>query len=117
MKADHPKVSMEKICGMFGVTRQAYYWSNNNTQETAFNEEVVLMLVQDIRNKMPKIGGKKLYNMIYADLKQENIKLGRDIFFDLLRANGLLNKKKRVRVKTTFSSHGFRKIQKPAKGI
>ena len=111
MKADHPKVSMDKICGMFGLTRQAYYWTNNNTQQKEFNEEVVLMLVQEIRHKMPKIGGKKLYNMIYPDLKRENIKMGRDKFFDLLRTNGLLNKRKRVKVKTTFSGHGFRKYK------
>ena len=35
--------------------------------------------------------------------------MGRDAFFELLRDNGLLVRRKRYRVRTTFSSHRFRK--------
>jgi len=35
--------------------------------------------------------------------------MGRDAFFELLRDNGLLIRRKRYRVRTTFSSHRFRK--------
>jgi len=37
--------------------------------------------------------------------------MGRDAFFELLRANGLLVRRKRYRARTTFSCHRFRKYQ------
>ncbi len=116
IKATFPKVGMDKICGMFGKTRQAYYWKNEFVEKRIYKEEAVLMMVQSIRKKMPRIGGRKLYNMIYPNLKMEDIKLGRDKFFDLLRANGLLNKQRKNRIKTTFSGHWFRKYKNLIKG-
>lgn len=43
--------------------------------------------------------------------------MGRDAFFELLRANGLLVRRKRCRARTTFSSHRFRKYQNLVKNL
>lgn len=56
---------------------------------------------------MPKTGTRKLMEHIEKDLIQNNIKMGRDALFDLLRSYGLLVKKtKRFHI-TTDSKHFF----------
>jgi hypothetical protein len=57
---------------------------------------------------MPKTGTRKLIQHIENDLIKNNIKMGRDAFFDLLRSYGLLVKKtKRFHI-TTDSKHFFK---------
>ena len=46
-------------------------------------------MVQDIRRQMPRLGGKKLYNLLEDDLREVG-SIGRDKFFDILRDNDLL---------------------------
>jgi transposase InsO family protein len=56
---------------------------------------------------MPKTGVRKLIEHIQKDLIKNNIKMGRDALFDLLRSYGLLVKKtKRFHI-TTDSKHFF----------
>jgi len=69
---------------------------------------MIIQLVQSHRRKMPKIGGKKLYRMIFPDLARMKIKLGRDKFFRLLGRNGLLIHRKKRYARTTNSSHRFK---------
>ncbi|SHF38292.1 Transposase InsO and inactivated derivatives [Chryseobacterium sp. OV279] len=57
--------------------------------------------------KMPKLGGKKLYFLLKEPLRSFNI--GRDKFFDILRADHLLILPKRSYHITTNSHHRFRK--------
>lgn len=58
---------------------------------------------------MPRIGGRKLYWLIKPKLIAQGIKIGRDGFFDYLRAHRLLVKPRRSYTKTTFSKHWMRK--------
>lgn len=58
---------------------------------------------------MPKTGGKKLYKHIKEDLIKNDIKMGRDALFDLLRSYGLLIKKTKRYHITTDSNHFFYK--------
>lgn len=67
----------------------------------------VISLVQEIRNKMPRLGGKKLYHKLKLELKKLGV--GRDKLFDILRANKLLIRPKRQYHITTNSHHRFRK--------
>lgn len=69
--------------------------------------EKVVNLVNEIRVKMPRLGGKKLYHLLKIPLK--SLKIGRDKFFDILRANRLLIKPKRQYHVTTDSQHWFKK--------
>jgi hypothetical protein len=56
---------------------------------------------------MPKTGTRKLIQHIENDLIKNNIKMGRDALFDLLRSYGMLVKKtKRFHI-TTDSKHFF----------
>lgn len=65
--------------------------------------------VQEYRMRMPRIGGRKLYWLIKPKLMAQGIKIGRDMFFDYLRAHRLLVQPKRSYTKTTFSKHWMRK--------
>lgn len=67
----------------------------------------VIEMVQDVRKQMPKIGTRKLYHLLEAELKE--IGIGRDLLFRVLRANHMLIKAKRQYHITTNSHHRFRK--------
>lgn len=58
---------------------------------------------------MPRIGVRKLYHLLQDKLRL--LKIGRDKFFDILRANHLLIQPKRSYHVTTNSHHRFRKHQ------
>lgn len=69
----------------------------------------MILLVKDIRAIMPRVGTRKLYHLL-AD-KLQLMKIGRDKFFDILRANHLLIQPRRSYHVTTNSHHRFRKHQ------
>lgn len=70
-----------------------------------------------IRCTMPRIGTRKLYFLIKQDLNDLNIKLGRDVLFNFLRAEHLLIKPKRSYIKTTNSKHWMKKYPNLIKDI
>jgi putative transposase len=64
-------------------------------------------MIAQIRQSMPRIGTRKLYYLLMAKLQP--MKIGRDKFFEILRANHLLIRPKRSYHITTDSHHRFRK--------
>ena len=92
---------------MFGWNRQVYYRSTKRSKASRKKAEQVIELVENIRIKMPKLGGRKLYFLLSEPLKE--LKIGRDKFFNILRANHLLIIPKRSYHVTTNSHHRFRK--------
>lgn len=94
-------------CHLFGINRQVYYRSIRRKVLKQSKAEQVVRLVNDQRQIMPRIGGKKLYFILESDLKA--LKIGRDKFFNILRANHLLIQAKRSYHITTNSHHRFRK--------
>ncbi len=76
-----------------------------------FREEVVIEAVQRIRRFQPRIGGKKLYKLLQAELSGSEFGLGRDKFFDLLGRYGLLVKRRKKYVTTTQSWHFYHKYK------
>jgi len=84
-----------------------YYRSINNRRKSLTKAEKVITLVKEIRTRMPRLGARKLYNMLYNQL--DKIKVGRDKFFKILSANHLLVKPTRSYRKTTNTHHRFKK--------
>lgn len=72
---------------------------------------MVIRLVQKVRRYQPRIGGKKLYKLLKADLSEMDVRVGRDRFFELLGKNDLLVKRKKKYVKTTESWHYYHKYK------
>lgn len=61
-----------------------------------------------VREHQKRIGGRKLLGII-TPLMPEEENIGRDAFFDLLRRNGMLVRKRRTRAFTTNSFHWLHK--------
>jgi len=99
---------MDTLCGLFGKSRQAYYQKIKYNYKESLKTEILIQMVLKQRKLMPKIGGRKLLDIIQPQLPSE-LYLGRDAFFDFLRNNDLLVRNKRYRPKTTLSSHWLRK--------
>ena len=98
---------------MFGKTRQAYYKLLNHEVETFTQETIVLEMVKKERKKAKtkRWGGRKIYSIIKEDLEKQNIKMGRDKLFDLLRSEGMLVKPRKRHFFTTQSHHWLHKYE------
>lgn len=93
---------------MVDISRQAYYKNRKKEAERSLEEGVIVELVNNIRHKLPRLGGRKLYYILKEDLSKLPSNLGRDKFFDLLRRNELLIHPIKQYVVTTNSHHRFR---------
>lgn len=94
---------------MFGISKQAYYKRIKSQNIKELKNIQILKIVQNIRKIHPRAGPRKLIEYIKEDLVENNIKIGRDALFTLLRNNGLLVRKtKRFHI-TTDSKHFFYK--------
>jgi putative transposase len=102
---------------LFGKTRQSFYAHHWRAEETTLEHAIVLELVQEIRNKMPRIGTPKLAFMLKESFVQHGIKMGRAGLNDLLSEHGMLVRKKRRKPKTTDSNHWYRRYQNLIKNI
>ncbi len=117
MKELYPSIGIERLCRLFGKTRQAFYdhsWRQGNDQ---LQEALVVDLVKNIRLSLPKVGGLKLLFLLQDDFNAHNISIGRDSFFTLLKKYGLLVKRKRRYAITTDSNHLFKKWNDLVKGL
>lgn len=96
--------SVEALCWAHGISRQAYYQQRRRDQVRQEQEAQLLQRVDEIRAALPRLGTRKLYHLL-----QEELSIGRDKFFDLLRRNGrLVQPRKRRWPRTTDAGHGFR---------
>ena len=96
-------------CTLFGIDRQVYYRKIKRRIIKQDKAQLVVNMVLEIRTLMPRIGTKKLYYLLGNDLK--TLKIGRDKFIAILRANHLLILPKRSYHITTNSHHRFRRYK------
>jgi putative transposase len=109
MKEYYPSVGLKRLCGLFGKTRQAFYDHAQRNDSALFEDALVIDFVKSYRMVLPKVGAVKLLHMLKDEFTAHKITMGRDRFFDLLRNNGLLIKRKRCYARTTDSNHPYRK--------
>lgn len=99
MKLLYPSMSIATLCQLFGKTRQAFYKARRFAEKQELLHGQILTYIRAERKYQPKVGVIKLRQML---LVNEQIKIGRDALYNLLRANNLLIKKrKKYRPKTT----------------
>jgi len=108
--------SIREICRLFGKSRQAFYQLEKRRIRGHIGDEILLMYVRAIRARQPRMGTRKLYALLKAVIRENGIKMGRDKFFAVLQAHGLLVKPRRKRIKTTDSKHVYRKYPNIIKG-
>jgi transposase InsO family protein len=98
------------LCSLFGYSRQAYYQQVKAQEQQALQEDLLLQEVLRIRQTQKRIGARRLPVMLTSFMAEHGIGIGRDAFFELLRGQGLLvRKRKRSKPRTTFSGHWLRK--------
>ena len=109
MKSNFPHIGLAKLCGWFGVTRQAYYQNGWKGAEISIEEDTILKEVLKIRKNHKRMGTRKLHDKLHLFMLEHQIKMGRDALFDLLSSNYLLVRKRKRRIQTTQSFHWLRK--------
>jgi len=109
MKSNFPHIGLAKLCGWFGVTRQAYYQNGWKGAEISIEEDIILKEVLKIRKNHRRMGTRKLHDKLHLFMLEHQIKMGRDALFDLLSSNYLLVRKRKRRIQTTQSFHWLRK--------
>lgn len=109
MKSNFSHIGLARLCGWFGLTRQAYYQNGWKGIDVSIEEELLLKEVQSIRQNHKRMGTRKLYEKLSSFMLEHQIKMGRDGLFDLLSAHHLLVRKRKRRIQTTQSFHWLRK--------
>lgn len=97
------------LCELLGISRWGYYKHDEKEDEESILITSVVLYCNYIRapDNLPKSGCRELLDLCkqYFGLK---FTFGRDRFYDVLRANGLMLRRKRYRPKTTDSNHNNR---------
>ena len=109
MKNNFSHIGLAKLCGWFGITRQAYYFDNWKEMDRGIEEEIILKEVFRIRKDHQRMGTRKLFTMLAPAMMEHQVKMGRDKLFDLLANHHLLIRRRRRNIRTTFSNHWLRK--------
>jgi transposase InsO family protein len=95
---------------LLGYSRQAYYKIIKAHGKSRFEADFLLAEINHIRSIQPCLGGRKLLYKLQGFMLSHDISMGRDAFFELLRQEQLLVKKRKLKYpKTTFSFHQFHK--------
>ena len=94
------------MCRLLGITRQGYYKHTEKAGEEDILISSVVWYCLYIRSptRLPKSGCRELHELCQQYFG-EKFTLGRDKFYDVLRANGLMLRKKKFHPKTTDSRH------------
>lgn len=105
---------LRELCRLLGYSPQAYYQHNRLTERQVFHHEEVIQQVLEYRRLQPRLGTRKLLSALQI---RNATGMGRDAFFELLREHGLLVRRRRSRVRTTFSCHRFKKYPNLTVGL
>jgi len=97
---------------LFGYSKQAYYKAKTHHSLEENKQQQVKAMVLEVRRKMPRLGTRKLHHLL-----KEELAIGRDKLFGLLRSEGLLVVKRRRYTVTTNSKHWMRKYPNLIKGM
>lgn len=103
MAAQKETISLRGLCRYLGVSKQAYYKSGEKRERQKEKEDKVITEVMKIRKEQPRIGTRKLYYLL-----KDEIDIGRDKLFKVLKKEQMLVGRKRKYVKTTNSKHWMR---------
>ena len=97
---------MDPLCKLLGITRQGYYKHEEKTNEEDILISSVVWYCQYIRapDNLPKAGCRELL-VLCKQYFGGKFTLGRDRFYDVLRANGMMLRQKKYHPRTTDSRH------------
>lgn len=94
---------MKSVYHWVGVTRQATYQHRRRQAKRQGDEALIVAKVQKIRQRHPRLGTRKLLEVMQPWLRENGFKIGRDTLFELLRRQGMLLKPPRRKHRTTWA--------------
>jgi putative transposase len=100
-------MSISQLCRHAGMSRQNFYKSRRVRRRKGVDELLVKQMVLTERALQPRLGGLKLHSMLREDLEAEDVSLGRDRFFEVLRNQALLLEPLPKAPRTTNSAHSL----------
>ncbi len=101
--------TIDAICNSFSLKRDAFYKYQKRYVARKKVNKTVVQLVKKSRRILPREGTRKLIRSLKEDFRINNLKIGRDQLFRILRENGLLVRRKKYSSRTTNSHHRFYK--------
>lgn len=110
-------VNVSLLCDVARMSRQNYYKQRLVRRREEIDEQLVLELVRAERSRQPKLGGRKLLELLRDDLADAGVSLGRDRFIALLSRHDLLIPRPRRGIRTTDSRHRFAVYENLAKDL
>ena len=108
---------INELCLLLGYSRQAFYQRKREEEKEVLGEELIVQEVLRHRKLMKRLGGRKLLVLMQNFMQQHALGMGRDAFFDLLRENGLLIRRRHRKPHTTNSNHWLRKYPNLIEGF
>lgn len=105
----YPQNGVGYYCSLFGRSRQGWYEQLKTNEEQDLSEAIILRLVKEIRQDLPRAGVPKLQILLQEKLIAHKIRIGRDALYQLLGRHGYLLRYRRKRPYTTNSNHPFHK--------
>ena len=87
------------------MSKQAYYKHEDKVGRRLAEESFVVEFIKGIRRRDPGIGGNKLWQMYQSRFGSHSV--GYNRFYDIVERYGLKVRKRKRRVRTTDSGHGY----------
>lgn len=109
--------TMSEVCFEYGIKRDAYYKYEKRFVKRAIEKQKVISLVKKRRDTLPREGTRKLHKALFQVFIDNELKIGRDKLFDILRDENMLVARKKASFKTTNSYHHFHKYNNLIKDI
>jgi len=109
--------SIKAVCDCFNLKRDAYYKYNRRVKQRKLFEQELLHIVQKRRKSLPREGVRKLMKSLNQDFEKQQLKVGRDTLFKVLREYNMLTLRKKYSARTTNSYHRFYKYNNIIKDI
>lgn len=97
--------AISPLCGLFGVSRQAWYEHEGRRMQVLVDEAKVIEIIRAVRTipGFKKLGVRELYPHMVLPFVYNGIKMGRDKVLEIMVRNGLCWRRRRFRPRTTFS--------------
>jgi putative transposase len=118
MRALFPDRSLDELCGLFGMTGNAWHHRRKRQSGKPDDSGRVLEMVKVLRKRQCKLGTPSLYEHLRPSLKALGIKMGRNALNELLQSSGMgIKQRKGRRPRTTDSTHGKKTYRNIADGL
>jgi len=109
--------SIKSVCDCFNLKRDAYYKYNRRVKQRKSFEQQLLHIVKKRRKSLPREGVRKLMKSLNENFEQQQLKVGRDTLFKVLREHQMLTLRKKYSARTTNSYHRFYKYNNIIKDV